>query len=99
MLTLNIDQIETVPEPEVAKKAALAFAQSIEAALVSLPHDKRTMEISYAQRRMLIGGKLHPSISIAVTEERAQYSANSLVEMAGEKTVPLPPTTGLWKHI
>lgn len=95
MVQLNIDQIETVPEPEGIKEAVLAFAQSMEAALVSLPHDKRTIEVSYAQRRMLIGGKLHPSISIAVTEERTQYSADPLIEIAGEKTMPLPPESGL----
>jgi len=87
MLQLNIDQIETVPEPEGIADSAMFLAKSMEAALVSLPHDKRTIEINYAQQRMLIGGKLHPSISIAVTEERARYSADSLVEMAGEKVI------------
>jgi len=99
VIQLNIDQIETVPEPEGVADFAMLLAKSMEAALVSLPHDNRTIEINYAQQRILIGGKLQPSISIAVTEERAQYSADSLVEMAGEKAVPLPPTIWLWKHI
>lgn len=69
MLSLNIDQIKTLPELSVVKDAALISAQLVEAALIDLPEDMRTVEMCYASGSLLVGGKPLPPIKIIIMGE------------------------------
>lgn len=69
MLSINIGQAKTLPVLSIARDAALISAKLMEADLIDLPEYDRTIEMCYANGRLLVGGKPCPSVKIIIMDE------------------------------